>query len=308
MGSVFDELGKQSNQGLLVVPDDARSTAVTLIEKGKQTRWVVPAAAWSTVTSGGSFVGLSVFGLDVFAVIAAGAGATILGTAAVVRGFANRREQKIVNELYVALKQQFREVDLSFSRKWLNKMTDFILYNEEVDQIPVVDKDSSAYVLTKKEGNIFLELRYRSKSSVIKQTLKSSVASTLGFTTQRTTGQFHSTPKPVVQELPPTIMKLARKIDLTLEPVDKIRQHLDVELLHRLEHVESELLNVLRSYISLSQLQGQEAGWDETVKILAHLNNEAIKLKEVVGKQFEKDLKIQSIYLDSRDSESQENR
>jgi hypothetical protein len=297
--SVLKKLDETTQEGALIAPSELRASALELETKSDETRRKFSAPFMTTVIPGTlTFMGTGVFGLDVIALSAAGAGVVGYGILVGIRGRAGSKARKSKKALKQAIGTQLAKYSIRLLPGFLDRLTDQAMHLPPGKSTEFVDMEKSLYLLrTSKSGDISILLKHKSSTAELKKSVKGYATQLLGIN-PAPTPELESAH--VLHTLPRDVVKQAERIEKYIANIDVYRVQLGVVELHTLEHIEKELLSTMESYVRLSRMKGSEYGKADTLQILSILEQEAQSLHTDISEQIERDLAIQRAYVESR--------
>lgn len=297
--SILKKLDETTREGALIAPSELRANALELETKSDETRRKISAPFMTTVIPGAlTFLGTGMFGLDIVAYSAVGAGIVGYGILVGVRGRAGGKARRSKRALKQAIGTQLTKYSIRLLPGFLDRLTDQAMHLPPGQSTEFVDIDKSLYLLrTSKEGDISILLKRKSSTAEIKKSVKGYATQLLGINPAPTPELQTSH---VLQSLPRDVVKQAERIEQYIANMDVYRVQLGVVELHTLEHVEKELLSTMESYVRLSRMKGPEYGKADTLQILSILEKEAQSLHTDISEQIERDLAIQRAYVEAR--------
>jgi len=297
--SILKKLDENTREGALIAPSELRANALELETKSDETRRKISAPFMTTVIPGTlTFLGTGMFGLDIIAFSAAGAGIVGYGILAGIRVRAGSKARRSRRTLKQAISVQLNKYSIKLLPGFLDKLVDQAMHLPPGKSTEFVDIDKSLYLLrTDSKGDISILLKWKSSTAEIKKSVKGYATQLLGIN-PAPTPELESSH--VLKSLPRDVVKKAENIEQYIANIDMYRVQLDVVSLHTLEHVEQELLSTMESYVRLSRMKGPEFGKADTLEILTILEKEAQSLHGGISEQIERDLAIQRAYVEAR--------
>lgn len=297
--SILKKLDENTREGALIAPSKLRANALELETKSDETRRKISAPFMTTVIPGTlTFLGTGMFGLDIIAFSAAGAGIVGYGILAGIRVRAGSKARRSRRALKQAISVQLNKYSIKLLPGFLDKLVDQAMHLPPGKSTEFVDIDKSLYLLrTDSKGDISILLKWKSSTAEIKKSVKGYATQLLGIN-PAPTPELKS--NHVLKSLPHDVVKKAENIEQYIANIDMYRVQLDVVSLHTLEHVEQELLSTMESYVRLSRMKGPEFGKADTLEILTILEKEAQSLHGGISEQIERDLAIQRAYVEAR--------
>jgi len=297
--SILKKLDENTREGALIAPSELRANALELETKSDETRRKISAPFMTTVIPGTlTFLGTGMFGLDIIAFSAAGAGIVGYGILAGIRVRAGSKARRSRRALKQAISVQLNKYSIKLLPGFLDKLVDQAMHLPPGKSTEFVDIDKSLYLLrTDSKGDISILLKWKSSTAEIKKSVKGYATQLLGIN-PAPTPELESSH--VIKSLPRDVVKKAENIEQYIANIDMYRVQLDVVSLHTLEHVEQELLSTMESYVRLSRMKGPEFGKADTLEILTILEKEAQSLHGGISEQIERDLAIQRAYVEAR--------
>jgi len=297
--SILKKLDENTREGALIARSELRANALELETKSDETRRKISAPFMTTVIPGTlTFLGTGMFGLDIIAFSAAGAGIVGYGILAGIRVRAGSKARRSRRTLKQAISVQLNKYSIKLLPGFLDKLVDQAMHLPPGKSTEFVDIDKSLYLLrTDSKGDISILLKWKSSTAEIKKSVKGYATQLLGIN-PAPTPELESSH--VLKSLPRDVVKKAENIEQYIANIDMYRVQLDVVSLHTLEHVEQELLSTMESYVRLSRMKGPEFGKADTLEILTILEKEAQSLHGGISEQIERDLAIQRAYVEAR--------
>lgn len=293
--NVIQQLNAAFQKRTLLLSSAERTQAITVIEEtARKPGWFGRTFLATATPSTAGFIGFSVFSLELFAIASAAVGAATLLSIASVHGAIAAKGAKAFQSVQQKLREELSKNGIRVSTKTIIYLTRSVLQQESLPQSYFFEDllKSKFSLHVSHAGDVSVSLVQYSTVADLTNGVRSLFSQPKVIEQRTATDVSHYFSASLLAEI--------QSLEQTLQNLNSFKYRMDAEQQHKLQHVQEELFNTLYAHVQVMRL-GSDAESTETAAVLKSLLDETSDLKNSLVSAYQRDLKVQRLYFDSRE-------